>query len=245
MQTKKLVGIIVSETNYSESSKILNIYTKENGIISVISKGCRKLKSPLRSVSSRLIYGNFIISYKENGLSTLVSVDVLDSFKNIMTDITKISYATYILELAYQVAKQNSDEQIFELLISCLKKINENFKADIITLILELKLLKYLGIDINVDSCANCGSKNNIITLNVDKGGYICKDCHTNEHLVSIKTVKIFRLLHYVDINKISKLSLCDNTINELDIFLEEYYDKYSGLYLKSKNFIKLISSKL
>ena len=162
-----------------------------------------------------------------------------------MTDITKISYASYVLELVYQVAKQNQDEQIFDLLISSLKKMNENFSSDIITLIVELKLLKYLGIDINVDGCANCGNRNDIITLNVDKGGYICRDCYENEHIISSKSVKVFRLLYYVDIDKISKLSLCDNTIKELNDFLGEYYDKYSGLYLKSKNFIKLLSNKL
>ena len=47
-------GIIVSETNYSETSKILNIITKKYGLIGVISKGCRNLKSPLRSVSNKL-----------------------------------------------------------------------------------------------------------------------------------------------------------------------------------------------
>ena len=245
MHTKKLEGIIVSETNYSESSKILNIYTKELGIISVISKGCRKLKSPLRSVSSKLIYGNFIISYKEKGLSTLISVDVLNNFRNIMIDISKISYSSYILELAYQVAKQNQEEEIFCLLISGLNKINDNLRADIIVLILELKYLKFLGIDINVDECSNCGSTTDIVTLNVDKGGYVCKDCYEGEYIVSSKTIKVFRLLYYVELEKISKLSLCDNTIKELESFLDEYYTKYSGLYLKSKNLIKLLSAKL
>lgn len=245
MQTKKVEGIVINETNYSESSKILNIYTKELGIISVISKGCRKLKSPLRSVSCKLTYGDFIISYKERGLSTLIGVDILDNFKNIMTDISKISYASYILELAYQVAKQNDDVEVFDLLISGLKKMNDNLRADIITLIVELKCLKYLGIDINVDGCVNCGSSSDIITLNADKGGYICKECYTNEHIISSKSVKVFRLLYYVDVDNISKLSLCDNTVKEIDTFLEEYYDKYSGLYLKSKNFIKILSNKL
>ena len=245
MQIKKVEGIIVNETNYSESSKILNIYTKKYGIISAISKGCRRIKSPLRSVSTKLIYGEFILNYKENGLSTLISVDVSNNFKNILTDIYKISYSSYILELAYQVAKQNDDKDVFSLLISGLNKIEEGFKAEIITLIIELKLLKYLGIDINIDGCSNCGSCNDIVTLNVDKGGYVCRECYDNERIITSKSVKVFRLLYYADIDKITKLSLCDNTIKEIEDFLDEYYDKYSGLYLKSKNFIKLLDGKI
>ena len=84
MKIESLEGIILSETNYSESSKILNILTKEHGLIGVISKGCRNLKSKLRGVSRKLIYGKIHLYYKENGLSTLISVDVINSFSNIV-----------------------------------------------------------------------------------------------------------------------------------------------------------------
>ena len=243
MQTKKIEGIVINETNYSESSKILNVFTKELGIISVMSKGCRKLKSKLRSVSTKLTYGNFIVSYKQNGISTLIEVDSIYDFKNIMFDINKISYASFVLELAGGVAKQNSDSEVFEILISCLKKINEGLNPIIITMISELKFLRFLGIDISLDCCSNCGSATDIITLSSDRGGYICKGCYENELIVTEKTLKVIRLLYHVDIDKITKLDLSHQTIKEINSFLEEYYDKYSGLYLKSKQFIQILNN--
>ena len=63
MVIEKVKGIILSETNYSESSKVLNVLTKEHGKIGVISKGCRNLKSKLRSVSMKFTYGYFNIYY--------------------------------------------------------------------------------------------------------------------------------------------------------------------------------------
>ena len=83
-------GIVVSETNYSETSKILNVMTREYGIIGVISKGCRNIKSSLRSVSNKLTYGKFIIYYKENKLSTLTEVSIINPFNDLKKDITKI-----------------------------------------------------------------------------------------------------------------------------------------------------------
>ena len=241
MQLKKIEGIVIGETNYSESSKILNIYTKEHGIISAISKGCRRIKSTLRSVSTKLTYGEFILNYKEGSISTLTGVDVLDSFINIHNDITLTSYAMYILELSAGVAKQNNDKSIFDLLIICLKKINEGLNPKAITLILETQYLKYLGIDLSIDGCSICGNTNDIVTIDVDKGGYICKDCYTNEILADQKTIKLIRMFYYVDINKISKVDVSDKCLKELDKFLEDYYDKYSGIYLKSKKFLNLI----
>ena len=39
MEKVKVKGIVIGDTNYSESSKILNVFTKEYGIIGIISKG--------------------------------------------------------------------------------------------------------------------------------------------------------------------------------------------------------------
>lgn len=235
---KEVEGIVLSETNYSETSKILNILTKEYGLIGVISKGCRKLKSPLRSVSSKLTYGKFIIYYKKDKLSTLTEVNIINNFKNIKRDINSISYSSYILDLAYQVYKQNNSKNILDLLLQSLIKIEEGFDPLIIMNILELKYLDYLGIMPVIDGCAVCGSKTNIVTISSYKGGYICQNCHTNEKIISPKTIKIFRMFYYVDIAKISKLELSDQVKNEINTFLNDYYDRYTGLYLKSKKFI-------
>ena len=44
---KKIEGVVISETPFKENSKILNILTKD-GVIGVVSKGCKNLKSSLR-----------------------------------------------------------------------------------------------------------------------------------------------------------------------------------------------------
>lgn len=241
MKIIEVEGIVVKDTNYGEASKIINIYTKELGIIGVIAKGSRNIKSKLRAATNKLVYGKFNLYYKEKGLSTLISIDVIDSFKNIFLDIKKISYATYLLDLSTQVVNQINDN-LFTLLLAALIKINENYDPEIITNILEIKYLEYLGVKPEIDGCTLCGNKNNIITISCDIGGYVCKDCYTNEYIVSDKCLKLIRLFYYVDISKISKLEISAKTKKELNIFISDYYDKFTGLYLKSKNFINNIN---
>lgn len=239
MPIEEVEGIVIGETNYSETSKILNILTKNHGLIGVISKGCRNLKSPLRGVSTKLTYGIFIIYYKEGKLSTLKEVTVLNPFKNLKKDIASISYATYLLELSEGVVKQNNDSNIFSLLISSLKKIDEGFDPLVIMNILELKYLDYLGITPVLDGCAVCGRKSSIVTFSSYRGGYICKNCYKNEKIVSTKAIKLIRMFYYVDIDKISKLDISTEAKTEINMFLDDYYNRYTGLYLKSKTFIK------
>ena len=153
---ERVEGIIIKDASYSETSKLLTLITKEHGIINLLAKGSKTLKSPLRSTTTKLTHGYFNIIYKESKLSTLKEVDVIEYYKNIKKDINKISYATYILELVEQVIKQTNNEEVFDNLIASLKKIEEGFNPLVITNILELKCLDYLGVMPILDCCSVC-----------------------------------------------------------------------------------------
>lgn len=244
MKIEKVTGIVLSDTNYSESSKILNVLTKEHGKIGIISKGCRNLKSSLRSVSSKLTYGYFNIYYKQEGLSVLISVDIINDFSNIKQDLFKIGYATFLSDLTNQVLKETSSNEIFDLFINGLIKINDDFDPMIITNIIELKYLNYLGVMPILDCCSVCGSDKKIVTISSFAGGYLCVNCYKNEYIVDEKTVKLLRMFSYVDISKIKELNILPKNKNEINKFLENYYDRYTGIYLKSKDFLTQLREK-
>ena len=234
---KKVEGIIINDTNYGETSKIINILTDE-GIIGVIAKGAKSIKSPLRSTTLNLTYGSFNIYYNENKLSTLKSADIINELKNIKKDIVLVSYMSFLCDLVSQVMKQNDDKKIYDMLISTLLKINDGFNPMIMTNILELKLLDYLGVGISFNSCCKCGKTKGIVTIDPDAGGYICKDCYTNELYYDEKTLKMLRMYYLVEISSISDLKISDKVVNNINYFVNTYYDRYTGLYLKSKKFL-------
>lgn len=236
---KKIQGIVVSEVDYKESSKIINVLTPDYGIIGFIARGTKKVKSNLSGVSSKLTYGYFHVNYKENGLSSLIEVDVINGFNNIKKDINKISYAVYLLELADKVYRHDNDKSIYEMLTQSLIKINDGYDYQVISDIFELKMLDFLGIRPVVDECVNCGNKLDIVTVSSYRGGYLCKNCCHDEVIVNIKTIKLLRMFYYVDISKITKLDVSDNIKKELSQFIYDYYDRYSGINLKSREFLR------
>lgn len=237
---KEVIGIVVREKDYGDTSKIIDIFTKEYGIIGVMAKGAKGLKSKLRSVTTKLTYGVFSIYYKENKLSLLKEVEILNSFNEIRKDIVKIGCSSFLIDLAIQVYKQNNDIKIYNILESSLKKINDNFDSLIITNIAELKYLDYLGVMLDLSGCVVCGNTN-VITLSSDRGGYLCKNCRISEPIISDKTMKLIRMYYYVDIDKIEKINISDQIKKEINNFLNSYYDRYTGLYLSSKEFLNKI----
>jgi len=51
----------------------------------------------------------------------------------------------------------------------------------------------------------------------------------------------MIRMLYYVDISKISKININQAIKSEINEFLENYYQDYTGLYLKSTSFLEKI----
>ena len=237
---KQVEGIVISEVDYKESSKIINVLTPDEGIIGIIARGAKKVKSKVSGVG-KLTYAMFYINYKD-GLSTLIEYDSINNFRNIKSDIAKVSYGMFVAELSHKVYNHNESSKIYDILKNSLLKIDEGFDPLVITNILELKYLDFLGIRPVVDSCVNCGSTSDIVTISSYKGGYLCRNCVGNEPIVTDKSLKLIRMFYYVDISKISKLDISYNVKMEINNFIDDYYDRYSGLFLKSKSFIDNLS---
>lgn len=233
-------GIVVSSIPFKESSRIINILTKDMGIVGCIVKGCKSLKSKLRLPSEKFAYGTFHFYYKENGLSTLIEADIKNYFINIKSDIVKISYMSYLCELATNVYKESNNSEVYDILISALLKIEDNFDPKIITNIVEIQYLSYIGISLCLDSCVNCGSTK-VVTLSTSRGGYLCSNCRNSEPILDGKILKLLRLYNYVDISKISSLDIDIEVSNAIDRIISEYYEDYSGVSTKSKKFLKEI----
>lgn len=234
-------GFILTEMPYKESSKIINVLTKEYGIIGILAKGAASLKSKNRVATMRLSYAKFNIYYKKDKLSTLVSADIINPLKNIRSDIFLISYVSYITELTYQVYKQSESKGIYDNFITTILKIEDGLDPLVLTNILEIKYLEKLGVLFDLNECVFCKSLQGIATISADAGGFVCQKCLTNEIPVNPKVIKMIRMYYYINIESIKDIKVEESIKKTINNFLDIYYEKYTGLYLNSKNFLKSI----
>lgn len=235
----EIEGIVISEIKYGETSKIINVLANDNKIYGIYCKGANLLKSKFKI--NLMMYAKFFIKKKDDKLANLNDITLINNFKNIQKDIIKIGYANYLLDLIKQVNKEGTSDFLFSYLLNSLEKINNGLNPKIITSIVELKLLNNLGVAPNLDSCVNCGDKKSIVTISSYAGGYLCDKCLKNEKIVSEKTIKLIRLLYFVDIEKIDNIDIKKDVETEVSNFIDDYYDRYTGLYLQSKTFLKSI----
>ena len=161
-------------------------------------------------------------------------------------DLAKKLYAFTIVDITMQVLPDkeidnNEKKEIYDILISTIKKINEEINPRILLSIVMLKYLNFLGVLPNLDSCSFCGSNINIVTMDARSFGFVCSECYTNEKIVNEKALKMLRMLYYVDIDKIKKLDVGEE-LNDIEEFIDNYYEEHTGIYFNIKK--KLISLK-
>ena len=233
-------GLILTEVKYGETSKIINVLTDKFGLVGIHAKGARSLKSTLRNATNKLVLNEFIVKYTKDKLSNLKEINIINNFKNIKKDIEKIGYASLLLDLTNQVIKHGSSDNLFYNLSNALIKIDEGLNPKVITIIVMLKYLDNLGVAPVLDCCIECGDTN-IATISSYRGGFVCKNCLKDEEIMSEKAIKLLRMFYLVDIKKIDKIEVNKDIIKELENFIEDYYNRYTGLYLKSKDFLNEI----
>lgn len=237
-------GIVLKETLYSETSKVLQVLTKEFGLISIIAKGASSIKSPLRSLTIPFLYGKFSIIYKENKLSILKNGSIIKLYGSNNKDLKIYAYISYLSELTYHVLKENNDKELFSILKDGLDKIIDNYNPEVIKNIIEFKYLDYLGIAPNFDICQKCNLESEPFALDGSSGGFICKNCYKNETKVPNNYRKIIDRFQNVNIHEIKEIKLSKTDEDIINKFLDDYYEKYSAIYINSKIFLYSISEK-
>lgn len=233
-------GIVLKETLYSETSKIIQVLTKEYGLISIIAKGASSMKSNLRSLTIPFLYGKFSILYKKDKLSILKNGEITKLYGSNIKNLKLYAYMSYLSELTYGVLKENNDKELFVILKDGLDKIIEGLNPAVIKNIIEFKYLDYLGITPNFDICQKCNQVKEPFAIDGKIGGFICSECYTNEIKVSSNYKKIISRFQNVDIKEIKEIKLSKEDERIINTFLEEYYEKYSAIYVNSKKFLNI-----
>lgn len=145
----KTQGIILHTTNYSETSIIAKIYTRQFGVQSYIVSGTRSKKSNKRSqLLQPLTLLEMVVSNSEKtSLQRINEFTVAYHYSDLPSNILKSSIAIFLNEVLYKSLKEeHKDEELFDFIFhsfQILDLTNENYMNFHLSFMLQLS--KFLG----------------------------------------------------------------------------------------------------
>ena len=123
MRTYSDEGIVLARRNFGEADRILSIYSKNHGRISVIAKGIRKLTSRKRGHLEVFSYIRFQ-AVEGHGIGILTEVETINSFESFKKDLKKVSLAYFFCEVIGKITHEHErNDGIFELILNYLEKL--------------------------------------------------------------------------------------------------------------------------
>ena len=109
-------GFILGRRNFSEADRILVLFTRDFGKISLMAKGVRKLTSRKRGGIEIFNHIKFF-AVKGKSLDILTEVRTIDSYDEIRKDLRRVSIGYYFCEVIGKVTRDGETHQdIFGIL---------------------------------------------------------------------------------------------------------------------------------
>lgn len=179
----KTQGIVLRETNYKETDKILTVLTGEGGKRTVKARACRRRGSRLAASAQLLAFSDLtLFEYKD--FFTMDEADPLELFWGVRSDIEKLSLCSYFAEVTETVAEEGRPQpELLSLLLNSMYALDKlNKPLPLVKAAFELKLLCLVGYEPMVDACAVCGlPQPESPVLDLQEGVLHCARCPSGE----------------------------------------------------------------
>ncbi len=116
-------GIVLARRTFGEADRILVLYTKNFGRISLIAKGVRRPKSRKRGHIEVFNLVRFQ-AIAGRGLDLMTEAEVIEDFKEIRKNLKRISLAYYFAEVIGRITHENEpNEELFDFILDHLESL--------------------------------------------------------------------------------------------------------------------------
>ena len=230
MATTKISGVVLKESNMGDFDKMLTILTPNFGKISCVAKGARRPRSALLAGSQIFCFGEYLM-YKGTSTYHINSVEPIEVFYNIRTDLDKLKYAVHINKIVQEVTEENQNcFNIMQLLLNTLYVISETDKdLELVLSIFKLRLLSILGFRPNVNKCVNCGKEEELIYFSLKDNGVKCNICGKQDKsavTISQSTYNAIKYTLTAPPKKLYSFNIKEESLEEFKLLTKLYFNE-------------------
>lgn len=181
MPLEQATGLVIRVADWSESSRIATLWTRELGKVRALAKGGRRLKSNFESALDLLtVCGMVLLRKSSSSLDLCTEAQVQERFPSVRQNLSALYAAYYLAELLGDLTEEyDPHPALYDEALATLRDLGQ---PGILTgprlAHFELVLLRELGYAPALDRCADCSGALPQRGLALSgQGGAVCPDC--------------------------------------------------------------------
>jgi DNA repair protein RecO (recombination protein O) len=190
MAAEKALGLVLRTTDWSETSRIATLWTRELGKVRALAKGGRRPRSSFESSLDLLTLCSIVLHRKSSGsLDLLTEAQVVQRFPRLREDLAALYAAYYVAELlADWTEDYDPHPALFDEAVATLRELGtgagpvQGIGPRVIRF--EVVLLRELGYSPVLGACAACNRslEDQPAVFSPAAGGLICGRCQAGRH---------------------------------------------------------------
>jgi DNA repair protein RecO (recombination protein O) len=186
---EKTRAIVLRAIDFSESSSIVTLFTREFGKISGLAKGARRPKGPFEAALDLLAVCRIVFIHKSSdALDLLTEAKLERRFRAATRDLSRLYAGLYVAELLSELTiEADPHPQLFDTAEWAIEQLDGNGDVVLVVLRFEMLAIQYLGHCPIFDECAECGSSvvsSGRVHFGVLQGGVLCRNCRSGKRQV-------------------------------------------------------------
>ncbi len=221
-------GLVLRETPYMESSRILTVLTAAEGKITVTAKGAKRRKSKIAASTQLLAFSEMTL-YSSRGRWTLTDARSIELFDGLRDDVELLALGSYFAEVLEAVSDEDSvNPAILSLGLNSLYALSEKKRdPQLIKSAFEIRIASLAGFEPLLEACYECGkSEPEEPVLQLKEGVLSCRRCAGDpRQSVALCPGSLAAMRHIVnaDAKRIFSFTLGGNAMERLAQASEEY----------------------
>lgn len=182
MTAEKSLAIVLRLVEFSESSLVVTLYTRDFGKVSALAKGARRPKGPFEAALDHLAICRVVFLRKSgDSLDLLTEAKLERRFRNRSKKLANLYAGYYIAELLSDLtARGDAQVDLFDLAIRTLDRLDVTGAITGVIEHFELRMLVLMGHFPLLDACVECGGaledRTSVLFAPIE-GGTLCENC--------------------------------------------------------------------
>lgn len=183
MSTEKSLALVLRVVDFSETSVIATLFTRDFGKIHGLAKGARRLKGPFESALDLLCLSRLVFLRKSSdALDLLTEAKLERRFRAAARDLSRLYAGYYVAELLDELTDDGDPHpELFDFACETLAALDSGPEpVSGVLMSFELSALRVLGHLPLLDQCVECGTEMNgsgRVAFGMLAGGVLCARC--------------------------------------------------------------------
>ncbi|QDU97065.1 DNA repair protein RecO [Lignipirellula cremea] len=247
MASEKTTAIVVRLIEFSESSLVTTLFTRDFGKISGLAKGARRPKSAFEGALDLLAVIRIVFLHKSSDVLDLLTEAKLDrSFRAARRDLKRLHAGYYVAELLNELTDAGDPHpELFDAADEALREIDGDGEVNRVVFRFELTALDLLGHLPALHECAGCGEEletRERYPFGQLSGGLLCPTCrsrHRQVASVSAAVIEVMRTFSHLENENWRTAPLPPKVQGELRGLMNHYLNNLAGKRLKMHAFLQ------